>query len=150
MTRALLQQALTALESLIHNKPFDGRFGDVVIALREELAKPEQEPTRAALPQILVAIRQAGLTLVKCQGGYQLVKLGPVTAQPAQEQTWKDTAAGEQFHQATGYGKPTQKASQPAQEPLTDAQKQEIHNHTGAGHALICLVESYIRTGGKA
>lgn len=38
---------------------------------------------------------------------------------------------------------------QPAQE-LTDEQKQEIHNQTGAGHALICLVESYIRAGGKA
>ena len=25
---------------------------------------------------------------------------------------------------------------------LTDEQKQEIHNQTGAGHALICLVES--------
>ena len=39
--------------------------------------------------------------------------------------------------------------TQPAQE-LTDEQKQEIHNQTGAGHALICLVESYIRAGGKA
>lgn len=28
--------------------------------------------------------------------------------------------------------------------PLTDDQKQAIHNETGAGHALICLVESYI------
>jgi hypothetical protein len=27
---------------------------------------------------------------------------------------------------------------------LTDAQKQEIHHQTGAGHALICLVESFI------
>ena len=27
---------------------------------------------------------------------------------------------------------------------LTDEQKQHIHNVTGAGHALICLVESYI------
>jgi len=34
--------------------------------------------------------------------------------------------------------------AQPAQE-LTDEQKQEIHNQTGAGHALICLVESYVR-----
>jgi len=39
--------------------------------------------------------------------------------------------------------------AQLAQE-LTDEQKQEIHNQTGAGHALICLVESYIRAGGKA
>lgn len=31
------------------------------------------------------------------------------------------------------------------QQPLTDEQKQAIHNATGAGHALICLVESYIR-----
>ena len=29
--------------------------------------------------------------------------------------------------------------------PLTDEQKQRIHNETGAGHSLICLVESYIR-----
>ena len=28
--------------------------------------------------------------------------------------------------------------------PLTDEQKQQIHDATGAGHALICLVESYI------
>lgn len=28
--------------------------------------------------------------------------------------------------------------------PLTDEQKQRIHNETGAGHSLICLVESYI------
>ena len=28
--------------------------------------------------------------------------------------------------------------------PLTAAQKQQIHNETGAGHALICLVESYL------
>lgn len=30
-------------------------------------------------------------------------------------------------------------------QPLTDEQKQHIHNQTGAGHALICLVESYIK-----
>ena len=36
-------------------------------------------------------------------------------------------------------------APQPAKRvPLTDEQKQRIHNETGAGHALICLVESYI------
>ena len=28
--------------------------------------------------------------------------------------------------------------------PLTAAQKQQIHNETGAGHALICIVESYL------
>ena len=28
--------------------------------------------------------------------------------------------------------------------PLSAAQKQHIHNETGAGHALICLVESYL------
>ena len=28
--------------------------------------------------------------------------------------------------------------------PLSAAQKQQIHNETGAGHALICLVESYL------
>ena len=31
--------------------------------------------------------------------------------------------------------------------PLSDEQKQEIHNETGAGHALISLVESYITKG---
>ena len=36
-------------------------------------------------------------------------------------------------------------APQPvAREPLSAAQKQHIHNETGAGHALICLVESYL------
>ena len=36
-------------------------------------------------------------------------------------------------------------AHQPvAREPLSAAQKQHIHNETGAGHALICLVESYL------
>ena len=29
--------------------------------------------------------------------------------------------------------------------PLTDEQKQRIHNETGAGHSLFCLVESYFR-----
>ena len=32
----------------------------------------------------------------------------------------------------------------PQPTPLTDEQKQAIHNETGAGHSLICLVESYI------
>jgi hypothetical protein len=32
----------------------------------------------------------------------------------------------------------------PVREPLSPEQKQEIHNATGAGHALICLVESYL------
>ena len=32
----------------------------------------------------------------------------------------------------------------PHRKPLTDEQKQTIHNETGAGHSLICLVESYI------
>jgi len=36
----------------------------------------------------------------------------------------------------------------PAAVPLTDEQKQEIHNTTGAGLALICLVESYIAAAG--
>lgn len=31
-----------------------------------------------------------------------------------------------------------------AHKPLTDGQKQRIHNETGAGHALICLVEGYV------
>ena len=36
-------------------------------------------------------------------------------------------------------------APQPvAREPLSAAQKQHIHNETGAGHALICLVESHL------
>jgi hypothetical protein len=35
-------------------------------------------------------------------------------------------------------------AAQPAPVPLTDEQKQHIHNLTGAGHGLISLVESYI------
>ena len=40
----------------------------------------------------------------------------------------------------------TSPQAQPAQ-PLSDEQKQEIHNETGAGHALISLVESYITKG---
>ena len=40
---------------------------------------------------------------------------------------------------------PLYAAPQPvAREPLSAAQKQHIHNETGAGHALICLVESYL------
>ena len=35
----------------------------------------------------------------------------------------------------------------PQAQPLSDEQKQEIHNETGAGHALISLVESYITKG---
>ena len=35
----------------------------------------------------------------------------------------------------------------PQAQPLSDDQKQEIHNETGAGHALISLVESYITKG---
>ena len=46
------------------------------------------------------------------------------------------------------YGKqgiPLYAAPQPvAREPLSAAQKQHTHNETGAGHALICLVESYL------
>ena len=34
-----------------------------------------------------------------------------------------------------------------AAQPLSDEQKQEIHHETGAGHALISLVESYITKG---
>ena len=42
------------------------------------------------------------------------------------------------------WGQPAQAAEPVALEPLSAAQKQHIHNETGAGHALICLVESYL------
>ena len=38
------QQALEALESLVHNTPYDGRYSDAIIHLRAALAQQAQEP----------------------------------------------------------------------------------------------------------
>lgn len=49
------------------------------------------------------------------------------------------------MNQSRRFDTPLYLAPQPvAREPLSAAQKQHIHNETGAGHALICLVESYL------
>lgn len=65
--------------------------------------------------------------------------------QPVQEQCPEcdgtGTVAGSQAHF------PCPICTSPQAQPLSDEQKQEIHNETGAGHALISLVESYITKG---
>lgn len=58
------------------------------------------------------------------------------TPQPTQEIDW----IGASCHHLLQ--PPTQ--AQAGAVPLTDEQKQHIHNETVASHALICLVESYL------
>ena len=70
-------------------------------------------------------------------------------AQAAEPVAWLDPWTGTKVttdYDAYGkHGIPLYTAPQPvAREPLSAAQKQHIHNETGAGHALICLVESYL------
>ena len=70
-------------------------------------------------------------------------------AQAAEPVAWLDPWTGTKVttdYDAYGkHGIPLYTAPQPvAREPLTPAQKQHIHNETGAGHSLICLVESYL------
>ena len=73
-------------------------------------------------------------------------------AQAAEPVAWWIPKA-EQFALADKSGdRPFAKAWEPlyavpqpvARVPLSAAQKQHIHNETGAGHALICLVERYL------
>ena len=70
-------------------------------------------------------------------------------AQAAEPVAWLDPWTGTKVttdYDAYGkHGIPLYTAPQPvAREPLSAAQKQHIHNETGAGHSLICLVESYL------
>ena len=58
---------------------------------------------------------------------------------------WTGTKVTTDYDAYGKHGIPLYTAPQPvAREPLSAAQKQHIHNETGAGHALICLVESYL------
>ena len=44
--KELMQQALEALEEIADEvfSPYDSKLGEVILALRERLAQPEQEP----------------------------------------------------------------------------------------------------------
>jgi hypothetical protein len=137
MTRALLQQALDALEannewhlSPLYRKSALARKNNAAIdALRAELANLEREPF---------------FQFRECEDSQ--------AGQPEQEPRPPNCGTGHcsciECHDPA-YRAMVRGAAQPAQE-LTDEQKQEIHNQTGAGHALICLVESYIRAGSKS
>ena len=79
-----------------------------------------------------------------------LAKWGqPAQAEEPVARTFASHAAGEAgyclFSRPVPSETPLYAAPQPVErEPLSAAQKQHIHNETGAGHALICLVESYL------
>ena len=73
----------------------------------------------------------------------------PAQAEEPVARTFASHAAGEAgyclFSRPVPSETPLYAAPQPVErEPLSAAQKQHIHNETGAGHALICLVESYL------
>ena len=59
---------------------------------------------------------------------------------------WQIEAAFEAYEAARRLQLPDHGIPAPKPVPLTDAQKQRIANETGAGHSLICLVESYINS----
>ena len=69
-------------------------------------------------------------------------------AQAAEPVAWLDPWTGTKVttdYDAYGkHGIPLVRQQPVAREPLSAAQKQHIHNETGAGHSLICLVESYL------
>ena len=69
-------------------------------------------------------------------------------AQAAEPVAWLDPWTGTKVttdYDAYGkHGIPLVRQQPVALEPLSAAQKQHIHNETGAGHSLICLVESYL------
>ena len=69
-------------------------------------------------------------------------------AQAAEPVAWLDPWTGTKVttdYDAYGkHGIPLVRQQPVVREPLSAAQKQHIHNETGAGHSLICLVESYL------
>ncbi len=46
------QQALEALESLVHNTPYDGRYSDAIIHLRAALQDKAGEPVAVAIDNL--------------------------------------------------------------------------------------------------
>ena len=52
--------------------------------LKERVKELEEQP--ATELQIAEALRKSGLTLIKKQGGYSVIELGQITAQPSQEE----------------------------------------------------------------
>ena len=108
------------------------------------------EPTDAEL-KAMWQLHAADIGGIFCYARAVLKKWGQ-PAQAAEPVAWWIPKA-EQFCIAGKSGdRPFAKAWEPlytapqpvAREPLSAAQKQHIHNETGAGHALICLVESYL------
>ena len=57
---------------------------------------------------------------------------------------WTGTKVTTDYDAYGKHGIPLVRQQPVEREPLSAAQKQHIHNETGAGHALICLVESYL------
>ena len=72
----------------------------------------------------------------------------PTQAQATEPVAWLDPWTGTKVttdYDAYGkHGIPLVRQQPVVREPLSAAQKQHIHNETGAGHSLICLVESYL------
>jgi hypothetical protein len=109
------EQALDALDSLIFNKPYDGRFADTLIALRKTVEAAKQaEPTAWALwmpdelaPRLLFLTRQASESAeARWSEAYTGCRHVPLYAHP--HQTPLDEAAmarawsvAEGEHQAT-------------------------------------------------
>ena len=110
------------------------------------------QPTDAELKDMW-QLHAADIGGIFCYARAVLEKWGQ-PAQAAEPVAWLDPWTGTKVttdYDAYGkHGIPLYTAPQPvAREPLSAAQKQHIHNETGAGHSLICLVESYLLDGVK-
>ena len=112
---------------------------------------------RAVLEQALEALNH-GITEMNHRGcaiecmplhhATKAIREELVQPQPRQDQHYKELAAlGWQAIECPVCGSSAQGYPRQSAQPLSDEQKQEIHNETGAGHALISLVESYITKG---
>ena len=133
--RTLLQQALDALESVsaygrVGTRDVEqAKLQQTCTALREALAAPTPA---APVPDGMVMVpREPTEDMIQAAAG-----------------AWGESEGG--LHNAFAAALRGGIAASPAAPsapvvPLTDEQKQRIHNETGAGHSLICLVESYIR-----
>lgn len=60
MSKEAIKMALEALESLVFNKPFDHRYGDVLAALREALAEQPIQQRTEELLEIFKDVDQCG------------------------------------------------------------------------------------------
>lgn len=127
LNKELLQQALDALRhSIPSRRPGEDAYCErgwsehkaAITALREALAAPMPEPVAWGM------FRADGLIL------------DVITPEE------HESHAGE--YTVPLYAAPPAAPAPVVRKPLTDEQKQRIHDETGAGHALICLVESYI------